>query len=58
MNLCSKNHEEVCFESRYCPACEVATERDAFEEECTTLKEQLADLQNDYRALEQEVPPA
>lgn len=33
MNLCSKNHDEVCFEGRVCPACELVT--------------QLADLQQE-----------
>ncbi len=28
MNLCSDNHEEVCFEGRKCPACEIAAEKD------------------------------
>ena len=26
MKLCSKNHEEVCFESSYCPMCELLFE--------------------------------
>jgi hypothetical protein len=26
MNLCSTGHEEVCYDSRECPACEVIVE--------------------------------
>jgi len=26
MNLCSRNHDEVCFEGKNCPACEVIDE--------------------------------
>lgn len=28
MNLCSSDHDEVCYEGRKCPACEVATDKD------------------------------
>jgi hypothetical protein len=27
MNLCSKIHDEVCYEGRRCPACDVIDER-------------------------------
>jgi F0F1-type ATP synthase membrane subunit b/b' len=29
MNLCSDNHDEVCFEGRECPACNVISEKDS-----------------------------
>ena len=29
MNLCNDNHEEVCFEGRDCPACEIRNDLQA-----------------------------
>jgi predicted RNase H-like nuclease (RuvC/YqgF family) len=23
LNICSKNHDEICFDGIYCPACEI-----------------------------------
>lgn len=28
MNLCDDGHDEVCYEGRECPACELKQERD------------------------------
>lgn len=40
MNLCSDNHDEVCYEGRTCPACAVAAEKD----------KEIADLERTNRA--------
>jgi hypothetical protein len=48
MNLCSEKHDEVCFESRYCPACEVADDKD---EEIEKLQAQLSDKDDEISEL-------
>lgn len=40
MYLCSRGHEEICFESRNCPLCEVISEKKEVEEELRTVKEE------------------
>ena len=42
MNLCSEGHDEVCYESRHCPVCEV---RDDLNIEIETLKSNIGDLE-------------
>ena len=47
MNLCSDNHEEVCYEDRFCPACRIRDEKDKeiekLESAIDDLKSELAD---------------
>lgn len=38
MKLCSSGHEEVCYESRECPACEVSID---LEKKITELREEI-----------------
>lgn len=49
MNLCSNNHEEVCFEGRNCPACSVASEKDRsisdLEDKISALENQIGELE-------------
>jgi ribosome recycling factor len=45
MNLCSNIHDEVCYEGRNCPACEM---RD-------NLQGTIDDLKKDNRSLEDEI---
>ena len=40
MNLCSKNHEEICYEGKWCPLCDVLKEREELEKENERLKEE------------------
>lgn len=51
MNLCSKHHEEICFESRECPYCEKIEdfEKDIDErnDEISNLKSIVVDLQDE-----------
>lgn len=44
MNLCSDNHEEVCYETRNCPACKVINEKD---DEISELKTKVEDLERE-----------
>lgn len=62
MNLCSQNHDEVCYEGHRCPACEIqkcydkaVTERDEWKEEAQNLRHEVADL---TRQLEDPIVPA
>lgn len=45
MNLCSDDHEEVCYEGRKCPACDIAE----------TLQEEIDNLASTVDALQREV---
>lgn len=45
MNLCSNHHQEVCYEGRTCPVCEIITEKD----------EKIEDLQKEIRELNQQI---
>ena len=46
MNLCSDNHDEVCYEGRKCPVCDMREDLqgaiDDMEKEIASLKEDLA----------------
>jgi len=41
MELCSDGHEEVCYESRNCPACEVEVVKNR---QIENLEKEVADL--------------
>jgi hypothetical protein len=45
MDLCSRNHEEVCYEDRTCPACAVIE----------AMNNAIADLENEIEILKSEV---
>ena len=42
MELCSYGHEEVCFEGRSCPACDMRDEKES----------EIDDLENEIKSLE------
>ena len=44
MNLCSDKHEEVCYESRVCPVCDM---RDDLNCTIAELKKQIEKLEAD-----------
>lgn len=41
MNLCSRNHEEICFEGRDCPLCEAESRIEELEDALEELREKL-----------------
>lgn len=43
MNLCSKNHDEICFEGKACPMCEKENE---FEADKNKLEERISELEH------------
>lgn len=45
MNLCSDGHEEVCFEYRKCPACEIKTQLKEAQQELKDAEDKLSELQ-------------
>lgn len=53
MNLCSTNHEEVCFESRKCPVCELLSET---ETQIENLKLDIENLKEECAELEKQLP--
>jgi hypothetical protein len=48
MELCNDGHDEVCYDSRYCPACSL--EEDAASE-IATLKDKINDLNGEIADL-------
>ena len=46
MNLCSEDHDEVCYESRNCPCCVLLQEKKEIEDELVQLREEYEKLQN------------
>ena len=49
MNLCAEGHEEVCFEGRNCPACEIIKDKD---KEIAKLEQQVSNLESDIENLQ------
>lgn len=52
MNLCSDNHDEICFEGRDCPLCDAVAEKD---KEIVNLENALSVLRSDIQSLESEL---
>jgi cell division protein FtsB len=50
MNICSKFHEEVCFEDRKCPVCVIIEDKDRqideLKDEVSSLKHEVSRLEN------------
>lgn len=53
MNICSNEHDEVCYEGHTCPACEL---RDNLNSEIEDLKAQIKDLNAEVKELEEYRP--
>jgi hypothetical protein len=47
MNLCSDGHEEVCYEGRNCPACELKYDNKKLLHEISTLETEIASLRDE-----------
>ena len=46
MDLCSKNHAEVCYDGRFCPACELM-------DQLTDALERIKEIEDDLSDAEQ-----
>ena len=59
MNLCSDHHEEVCYETRTCPACDAIQEKqndiDSRDTEIKDLKGQMEDTDNQIIELQDQI---
>lgn len=56
MNLCSDDHDEVCYEGRKCPACEKEKERASLEGEIANLNDKIDDLKLENDDLKSQIP--
>jgi len=52
MELCSNNHDEICFDSHYCPMCNM---RDDSEDRIAELEDEISELKNTNSKLEDEI---
>lgn len=52
MNLCSDNHEEICYEDRKCPLCTI---RDSLNEEIRDQEREIEELEREVSRLESEL---
>lgn len=51
MELCSEDHEEICFSGKVCPLCKVSNYADTLQEEIDQLTEDLEGAQNEIEEL-------
>jgi len=47
MNLCSDGHDEVCYDNKKCPVCEVIAEKDSVEMERDNLLARVEELEEE-----------
>jgi hypothetical protein len=52
MELCSDGHDEVCFEARRCPVCEVMEKRDEVLEDLRAARAKIEKLEDELSNLE------
>lgn len=62
MNLCSDNHDEISFEGRNCPACEIISDKDSkisdLEDTILNLKSEIEELKESNQQMNNEVEQA
>jgi predicted RNase H-like nuclease (RuvC/YqgF family) len=60
MNLCNKNHDEVCFEGYTCPACfhmeKLEKRIEELEREASDLNDEIGELENEIGELKDQIP--
>lgn len=54
MNLCSNDHDEVCYEGRLCPACEVKPELGETQDELAKAETRISELETEIDNLQSE----
>ena len=52
MNLCSDDHQEICYEGRTCPLCDTLASHD---DDVTSLGNRLDEAKDTIKNLEQEI---
>ena len=45
IKLCVEGHDQVCYESEYCPVCSVTAESDNLEQELSEANERIEELE-------------
>lgn len=55
LNLCDTNHEEVCYEGRECPACNLFKEKEAAEDLAEERLEEIDELKDKIEELEEKL---
>lgn len=53
MNLCSNDHEEVCYEGLECPCCDIISQKD---EAITKLENEVEGLKTEIEELKSQLP--
>jgi len=57
MELCNDNHDEICYDSTHCPACEIRNELknniDDLNNEINYLNNETNELENEINNLEE-----
>jgi hypothetical protein len=46
VSICTEHGDEVCYESRVCPACRIAEELGDAQDEIKTLERKIEELEN------------
>ena len=47
MNLCSSNHDEICYDQKHCPLCEKIEENDDLENDLRKANDEISKLQDE-----------
>jgi hypothetical protein len=57
MNLCSDGHDEVCYETRHCPVCEIKDDLniqiEKLESQIGDIEVKLLDAQDELKKIEE-----
>jgi cell division protein FtsB len=51
MNLCDRNHEEICFEDKKCPFCAYIEDR---EKQIESLENEVSELKDTIKKLDEQ----
>lgn len=54
MELCSEGHEEICYEGRNCPCCELIGEKEILENKLTDKETEVDSLKAEIEELDKE----
>lgn len=55
MDICSYDHDEICYEGRDCPLCIKLSEEKEQDQTITSLEKQIEDLQGEIYELKDEI---
>lgn len=55
MNLCSDNHDEVCYDGRRCPACALYSELSSEQQALGFAQNKIEQLEDEVSSLNEEI---